>query len=132
MDTASRTDNKQWSRLAQEIRTLSHKMNGAHHAEAEAMLRLAQDCEGLARVMRSSGLASGQMSDNAIRLGPGNGKAAEEDRTPVVKSLVVCPNCDLEMRLFGIETESEERDLFTFECITCDYLEVRGVLVVAR
>jgi hypothetical protein len=36
------------------------------------------------------------------------------------------------MRLFGIERESEERDLFTFECNTCDQLEVRGALVTPR
>jgi hypothetical protein len=33
------------------------------------------------------------------------------------------------MRLFGIEPESEVRDLYTFECTTCGRLEVRGVLV---
>jgi hypothetical protein len=33
------------------------------------------------------------------------------------------------MRLFGIEAESIKRDLFTFECDKCEYLEVRGVRV---
>jgi hypothetical protein len=33
------------------------------------------------------------------------------------------------MRLIGIEAESEIRDLFTFECVVCHGLEVRGVLV---
>jgi hypothetical protein len=45
------------------------------------------------------------------------------------KPLIVCPNCRLEMRLFGIEPESPKRDLFTFECSKCGRLEVRGVLV---
>ena len=46
-----------------------------------------------------------------------------------VKALLLCPNCSLEMRLFGIERESEQRDLYTFECAACGGLEVRGVLV---
>jgi hypothetical protein len=44
--------------------------------------------------------------------------------------LLLCPICRIEMRLFGIEPESETRDLFTFECHGCGRLEVRGVLVV--
>ena len=47
----------------------------------------------------------------------------------VIAPLIVCPACDREMRLFGIEPESVERDLFTFECADCGRLEVRGVLV---
>jgi hypothetical protein len=35
------------------------------------------------------------------------------------------------MRLVGTEAESEDRDLFTFECPACGRLEVRGVLVAA-
>jgi hypothetical protein len=31
--------------------------------------------------------------------------------------------------LFGIEPESDKRDLYTFECCTCSSLEVRGVHV---
>jgi hypothetical protein len=34
------------------------------------------------------------------------------------------------MRLFGIEPESEIRDLYTFECVGRQQLEVRGVLVL--
>jgi hypothetical protein len=45
----------------------------------------------------------------------------------VVKSLVVCPKCKREMRLFGIEPESPTRDLYVFECEKCGTLEVRGV-----
>jgi hypothetical protein len=45
-----------------------------------------------------------------------------------VQPLIVCPKCNLEMRLFGIEAETDVRDLFTFEC-NCRALEVRGVLV---
>jgi hypothetical protein len=29
--------------------------------------------------------------------------------------------------LFGTEPESDERDLYTFECVACGGLEVRGV-----
>lgn len=50
-------------------------------------------------------------------------------QVPPVVALLRCPDCDREMRLFGIEAESEKRDLFTFECPACKRLEVRGVLV---
>jgi hypothetical protein len=40
--------------------------------------------------------------------------------------LLLCPKCKIEMFLLGIEAESEERDLYTFECSTCGGLEVRG------
>ncbi len=33
-----------------------------------------------------------------------------------VRPLILCPDCKREMRLFGIEPESEIRDVFTFEC----------------
>jgi hypothetical protein len=46
-----------------------------------------------------------------------------------IKALLLCPNCNVEMRLFGIEGGSAARDLFTFECSVCDLLEVRGVRV---
>lgn len=46
-----------------------------------------------------------------------------------VKSLLTCPKCKLEMRLFGIESENAERDLYTFECTKCGMPEVRGVKV---
>ena len=46
-----------------------------------------------------------------------------------IKSLLLCPFCNIEMRLFGIEPESDKRDLYTFECCTCRSLEVRGVHV---
>ena len=45
--------------------------------------------------------------------------------------LLLCPVCNIEMCLFGIESESDNRDLFTFECVACGYLEVRGVQVKA-
>jgi hypothetical protein len=51
------------------------------------------------------------------------------DNTSIIQPLIVCPRCNLEMRLFGIESESDVRDLFTFECGACGQLEVRGVLV---
>ena len=46
-----------------------------------------------------------------------------------IKALLLCPNCNAEMSLFGIEAESAARDLYTFECSACDRLEVRGVRV---
>jgi hypothetical protein len=36
-----------------------------------------------------------------------------------VQPLVECPKCNLEMRLFGTEAESDVRDLYTFECGSC-------------
>jgi hypothetical protein len=32
------------------------------------------------------------------------------------------------MRLFGVEPETDIRDLYTFECDKCGRLEVRGVV----
>ena len=48
-----------------------------------------------------------------------------------IEPLLLCPVCNIEMCLFGIESESDNRDLFTFECVACGYLEVRGVQVKA-
>jgi hypothetical protein len=48
--------------------------------------------------------------------------------TPI-KSLMTCRKCKLELRLFGIEAETLERDLYTFECVKCGRLEVRGVKI---
>ncbi len=50
---------------------------------------------------------------------------------PPVAPLLLCPACAIEMRLFGIEPESDRRDVFTFECVTCGRLEVRGVRVAS-
>ncbi len=47
-------------------------------------------------------------------------------RTPV-EPLLLCPLCKIEMRLFGIEQVTAGRDLYTFECVACGGLEVRGV-----
>jgi hypothetical protein len=46
-----------------------------------------------------------------------------------IKALLLCPNCNTEMSLFGIEAESDERDLYSFECRACGGVEVRSVLV---
>jgi hypothetical protein len=46
-----------------------------------------------------------------------------------IKALLLCPNCNVEMFLFGIESESAARELYTFECSACGGLEVRGVRV---
>ena len=53
-------------------------------------------------------------------------KADTVSKTLIEPSLL-CPLCNIEMRLFGIEAESKERNLYTFECVTCGGLEVRGV-----
>jgi hypothetical protein len=45
------------------------------------------------------------------------------------ESLLTCSKCEIELRLFGIETETAERDLYTFECTKCGRLEVKGVKV---
>lgn len=45
-----------------------------------------------------------------------------------IDSLLRCPDCNREMRLFGVETASScARELYTFECERCGRLEVRGV-----
>jgi hypothetical protein len=49
--------------------------------------------------------------------------------SPKIRALILCPDCKTEMRLFGIEPESEIREVYTFECNDCGRLEVRGVLV---
>ncbi len=49
--------------------------------------------------------------------------------TSTLAPLILFPDCKREMRLFGIEPESEVRDVYTFECHSCGRLEVRGVLV---
>jgi hypothetical protein len=49
------------------------------------------------------------------------------DTKETIKTLLLCRKCNVEMRLFGIEAESDVRDLYTFECSACRCLEVRGV-----
>jgi hypothetical protein len=49
--------------------------------------------------------------------------------TPKIEPLILCPDCEVEMRLFGTESESPIRDLYSFECIKCGRIEARGVLV---
>ncbi len=50
-------------------------------------------------------------------------------KVPPVEPLLLCTHCNVEMCLLGIESESAKRDLYTFECIGCGALEVRGVHV---
>ena len=56
---------------------------------------------------------------------------AKTDAVPKapIAPLLLCSQCNTEMRLFGIEPESDKRDLYTFECVACGGLEVRGVQV---
>jgi hypothetical protein len=44
-----------------------------------------------------------------------------------IEPLLLCPRCNIGMSLFGVETESDKRDLYTFECVACSSLEVRSV-----
>jgi hypothetical protein len=47
-----------------------------------------------------------------------------------VPPLLMCPDCNVEMRLLGIEPDEDDRDLrdiYTFECTKCTRLEVRSV-----
>jgi len=46
-----------------------------------------------------------------------------------IEPLLLCPVCNIEMCLLGIESESDTHDLYTFECVACSGLEVRGVQV---
>ena len=44
--------------------------------------------------------------------------------------LLPCPDCNVEMRLLGIEPDEDGRDFrdtYTFECTQCGRLEVRSV-----
>jgi hypothetical protein len=47
-----------------------------------------------------------------------------------IKPLLSCPTCGQEMRILGIEPAGPKRDIYTFECESCDTLEVRGVRVL--
>ncbi len=59
-------------------------------------------------------------------------KLSEKQRSgSPVKPLILCTRCRAEMRLLGIEPQSETRDLYTFECSRCGQLQVRSVLVDA-
>ena len=53
---------------------------------------------------------------------------APDPKAPA-EPLIVCPDCKIELRLFGVEPEHDHRDLYTFECDKCGRLEVRGVRV---
>ena len=48
---------------------------------------------------------------------------------PQPKPLLLCPGCEAEMRLLGIEPFSASHELYTFECIKCTRLEARSVLL---
>jgi len=46
-----------------------------------------------------------------------------------VASLLLCPNCNHDMLLFGVEPEGPKGDLYTFECDKCGRIEIRGVRI---
>ncbi len=56
-------------------------------------------------------------------------KSETLSKVPPIEPLLLCTHCNVEMCLFGIEAEGAKRDLYTFECIGCGALEVRGVQV---
>jgi predicted nucleic acid-binding Zn ribbon protein len=45
-----------------------------------------------------------------------------------LEPLIFCPRCGAEMRLIGVEDESNTRDIFTFECDDCGQIEARSVV----
>ena len=47
-----------------------------------------------------------------------------------IAPLMLCPACGIEMRLFGVESETPARDLYTFECRNCGRIEARGVSTI--
>jgi len=51
------------------------------------------------------------------------------EAAPEIEPLILCPKCKVDMPLFGIETESSIRDLYSFECLRCGRIEARRVLV---
>jgi hypothetical protein len=51
---------------------------------------------------------------------------------PSVESLMRCPQCDREMRLFGIESAGLHREIYTFECDQCRRLEARSVRLTSE
>ena len=55
-------------------------------------------------------------------------KSTTPSKAPI-EPLLLCPACNIEMCLFGIEFESDKRDLYTFECVACSGLEVRSIQV---
>jgi hypothetical protein len=52
---------------------------------------------------------------------------APQNPKDMAPALLLCPNCNDEMLLFGVEPDGPKRDTYTFECDNCDRLEVRGV-----
>jgi hypothetical protein len=44
-------------------------------------------------------------------------------------TVVLCSNCRCEMRLCGIEWETESRDLYKFQCEACERFDVKAVQV---
>ena len=48
-------------------------------------------------------------------------------KNPPVAPPLSCPRCEHEMRLLGIEPDSDTSDLLTFECTNCGRFEVMGV-----
>ena len=59
----------------------------------------------------------------------GSHLADEIDLDTKIESLMRCPKCNREMRMFGVEPLNETRELYTFECDLCGQLEVRGIRI---
>ena len=56
-------------------------------------------------------------------------RRVDDMTAPQPKPLLLCPGCEAEMRLLGIEPFSASHELYTFECIKCTRLEARSVLL---
>jgi hypothetical protein len=73
------------------------------------------------------------VADRAIRsigLGLSTRPRRADCMSPVPLPLLMCPDCNVEIRLLGIEPAEGDRDLrdtYTFECIQCGRVEVRSV-----
>jgi C4-type Zn-finger protein len=50
-----------------------------------------------------------------------------KEQANIILPLILCPECEIEMRLIGIESESPRLLLFTFECEKCGHFETRSV-----
>ena len=58
------------------------------------------------------------------------GRASMDDHEPSLdfeELPIVCPKCGYQMRLFGIEWETDRRDLYTSLSDRCGHIEARSV-----
>jgi hypothetical protein len=58
---------------------------------------------------------------------PVTGNRAPAVTERAMGSLVLCPKCNIEMRLYGFELGNGSRDRYTFQCTNCRHLDVRRI-----